>query len=276
MNAAVVEIREVTRSYGDLLALDNITIDIPAGRITGLIGPNGAGKSTLLNIISGFERPISGSVLMDGRDITRLPAHRRVDLGITRTFQDVEIFPTLTVLENVMLGFHHQKGEVLWRLMLTPLAVLRERNRLIEQALGILATVGIIDERPDELAGNLSYGQQKLLALARLIPTNAQLFMFDEPGSGLPRPMVAHMGQLLRRIVSEHGKSVLLVDHNMELVLDYAEHVIVLHHGQLLAEGTPDEVRMHPDVIRVYLSNVAEDREDAGPAGTSSKTRRYA
>lgn len=250
----IVQARHIARNYGDLVALDDVSIDIPAGKITGLIGPNGAGKSTLLNIISGFERPVSGEVLLRGKDITHIPGHRRVALGITRSFQDVEIFPTLTVLENVLLGFPDQHGEKLWRLIFTPRAVRRQRDAFIAEALGILATVGIIDERPDEKAGNLSYGQQKLLALARMLPTNADLFMLDEPGSGLPRPMVAHMGRLLQTLAHQFGKSVLLVDHNMELILEFAEHVIVMHHGKLLAQGTPEYVRSHPDVISVYLS----------------------
>jgi branched-chain amino acid transport system ATP-binding protein len=275
MNAAIVEVSRVTRSYGELLALDDVTLSIPEGRITGLIGPNGAGKSTLLNIISGDEQPVSGTIRLGGVDVTLLPTHRRVGLGITRTFQDVEVFPTLTVLENVMLGFQNQKGEALWRLVATPRAVRSERDRLVAQALGILKAVRIIDERPDELAGNLSYGQQKLLALARLLPTNARLFMLDEPGSGLPRPMIAHMGGLLRHIVSRYGKSVLLVDHNMELVLEYAEHVIVLHHGKLLAQGSPEFVRNHPEVISVYLSN-ADRRDEAEPMRSAGAEERFA
>jgi branched-chain amino acid transport system ATP-binding protein len=257
----IVRVRRVSRNYGDLIALDDVSVDIPTGKFTGLIGPNGAGKSTLLNVISGFERPVSGQVLLAGRDITDVAPHRRVELGITRSFQDVEIFPTLTVLENVLLGFQDQAGENVARLLFTPGTVARQRNRFIGQALGILKTVGIIDERPDELAGNLSYGQQKLLALARMLPTNAQLYMLDEPGSGLPRPMVAHMGSLLQRLARDHGKSVLLVDHNMELVLNYAEHVIVMHHGALLAQGTPEHVRRHPEVVRVYLARIDDEAE---------------
>ena len=263
----IIQVRHVNRNYGDLVALDDVSIDIPAGKFTALIGPNGAGKSTLLSVISGFERPVSGQVLLSGKDVTDVPVHRRVALGITRSFQDVEIFPTLTVLENVLLGFQDQLGESLLRLLVTPGAVKRQRVQFIAQALAILKTVGIIDERPDEKAGNLSYGQQKLLALARMLPTNAQVFMLDEPGSGLPRPMVAHMGALLQRIAKEHGKSVLLVDHNMELVLEYAEHVIVMHHGALLAQGPPDYVRRHPEVIRVYLARIDQDPAEQRDSG---------
>ena len=255
MNDVVfLQARNIRRSYGDLVALDNVSVDIPVGKVTGLIGPNGAGKSTLLSILSGFELPVSGQILLGGKDITNEPGYRRVGLGITRTFQDVEIFPTLTVLENVLLGFQDQMGEKLWRLFMTPGAVRRQRDDFIAQSLEILKKVGIIDERPNELAGNLSYGQQKLLALARMLPTDADFLMLDEPGSGLPRPMVAHMGRLLHQIAKEHGKGVVLVDHNMELVLEYAEHVIVMHHGTVLAQGVPDYVRKHPDVIRVYLA----------------------
>lgn len=255
----LLQARKVTRTYGDLVALDNVDVDIEAGRVTGLIGPNGAGKSTLLSVISGFERPVSGQVLLRGKDITHEPGYRRVGLGITRTFQDVEIFPTLTVLENVLLGFQNQMGESLWRLLLTPVAVRRQRDQFIAQALEILKTVGIIDARPDILAGSLSYGQQKLLALARMLPTDADFFLLDEPGSGLPRPMVSHMGKLLRQIAKDYGKGVVLVDHNMELLLEYAEHVVVMHHGTVLAQGTPEYVRTHPDVIRVYLSRLDEE-----------------
>ncbi|TJV46041.1 MAG: ABC transporter ATP-binding protein [Mesorhizobium sp.] len=265
-NEPFLQARNISRTYGDLVALDNVSVDIPCGMVTGLIGPNGAGKSTLLSILSGSERPVSGQVLLGGRDITREPSHRRVGLGITRTFQDVEIFPTLTVLENILLGFQEQKGEQLWRLLLTPGAVRRQRDHFVAQALEILKTVGVIDQRPDERAGNLSYGQQKLLALARILPTDASFFMLDEPGSGLPRPMVAHMGKLLRQIAQEHGKGVVLVDHNMELVLEYAEHVIVMHHGTLLAQGPPDFIRRHPDVLRVYLARLDEQREPEDPS----------
>ena len=261
----LLEARKITRSYGDLVALDNVDVDIPAGKVTGLIGPNGAGKSTLLSIISGFEKPVSGQVFLRGQDITHEPAHRRVSLGITRTFQDVEIFPTLTVLENVLLGFQNQMGEKLWRLLLTPGAVRRQRDDFIAQALEILKTVGIIDQRPDIPAGSLSYGQQKLLALARMLPTDADFFLLDEPGSGLPRPMVSHMGKLLRQIAKDYGKGVVLVDHNMELLLEYAEHVIVMHHGTVLAQGAPEYVRKHPDVIRVYLARLDEE-SDAEPS----------
>src|SRR5689334_6674577 len=188
---AIIQARHINRNYGDLIALDDVSIDVPSGKFTALIGPNGAGKSTLLSVLSGFERPVSGQVMLNGVDITDVPGHRRVALGITRSFQDVEIFPTLTVLENVLLGFQNQHGESITRLLFTPRAVRRQRDEFIAKALGILKTVGIIDQRPDEKAGNLSYGQQKLLALARMLPTNAQVFMLDEPGSGLPRPMVA-------------------------------------------------------------------------------------
>ena len=260
-SATLLQARNITRNYGDLVALDNVSIDIPKGKVTGLIGPNGSGKSTLLSIISGFEPPVRGKILLAGKDITHVAGHRRVGLGITRTFQDVEIFPTLTVLENVLLAFQNPMGEKLWRLVLTPRAVKHQRDHFIEQALDVLATVGIIDQRPDEKAGNLSYGQQKLLALARMLPTKADFFLLDEPGSGLPRPMVAHMGQLLRRIARVHNRGVVLVDHNMELVLEYAENVIVLHHGTVLAQGAPDYVRRHPDVINVYLSRVDDASE---------------
>lgn len=250
----IMEVRGVWRTYGGITAISDVSFDLPRGVVTGLIGPNGAGKSTLMSIMSGFEKPVAGKVLLEGEDITAVSGYGRVSLGITRSFQDVEIFPTLTVLENVLLGFQNQYGEKLWRLVFTPRAVLKQRREFISVALGILKTIGIIDDRPDELAGNLSYGQQKLLALARMLPTNANIFMLDEPGSGLPRPMVAHMGDVLQRICREYGKTVVLCDHNMDLVLKYSDHVLVMHHGELLAQGSPEVIRRHPDVLQVYLA----------------------
>lgn len=248
----LLQINEVTVRFGGLTALDKVTTAVHPGLITALIGPNGAGKSTLLNVITGFQRPTEGRVLFDGRDVTAQPAHARVGLGMARTFQDMEVLPRLTVLENVLLGLQGQPGEQLWRLFLTPCHAWRQQRAAIERALDILKLVGVKD-KADELCCNLSFGDQKLVVLARLLATDATMFMLDEPGAGLPSRQIDQLGVILQQMV-DVGKTVLLVDHNMRLVMSYAHWVVVLHHGRLIAAGTPDQIRTNPEVVQIYLT----------------------
>ena len=239
--------------FGGLVALEDVTIDVEPNIITALIGPNGAGKSTLLHAISGFQPVTSGRVLLCGADITRLPAHARIGLGMARTFQDNEVLPRLTVLENTLLGIQDQLGERVWRLVLTPRQVRRQRQASLERALAILDSLGL-KALADRMAGALSYGQQKLLVLARMLATDADLFMLDEPGAGLSSRYIDQVGEALRKMVGL-GKTVVLVDHNMRLIMNYAQRVVVLHHGQVIARGTPDEIRAHPEVLECYLTH---------------------
>lgn len=252
--------------FGGLVALEDVSIDVEPSRITALIGPNGAGKSTLLHAISGFLKPTSGRVRLRGADITDLPAHARIGLGMARTFQDNEVLPRLTVLENTLLGIQDPMGERVWRLVLTPGQVRRQRQAGVARALAILDSVGLMD-LADRMAGALSYGQQKMLVLARLLATDADLFMLDEPGAGLSSRYIDQVGEALRRMV-ELGKTVVLVDHNMRLIMNYAHRVVVLHHGQVIARGTPDEIKAHPEVLDCYLTHrkASATAADAGGA----------
>lgn len=239
--------------FGGLVALEDVSIDIEPNRITALIGPNGAGKSTLLHAVSGFLRPTAGRVWLRGADITALPAHARIGLGMARTFQDNEVLPRLTVLENTLLGIQSQAGEQVRRLLFSPAQVRRQRQESIARALAILDSLGL-KELADRMAGALSYGQQKMLVLARLLATDADLFMLDEPGAGLSSRYIDQVGEALHRM-AELGKTVVLVDHNMRLIMNYAHRVVVLHHGQLIAHGTPDEIKAHPEVLECYLTH---------------------
>ena len=251
--------------FGGLVALEDVTIDVEPNIITALIGPNGAGKSTLLHAISGFQPVTSGRVLLRGADITKLPAHARIGLGMARTFQDNEVLPRLTVLENTLLGIQGQSGERVWRLVLTPRQVRRQKRASVERALDILDSLGL-RALADRMAGALSYGQQKLLVLARMLATDADLFMLDEPGAGLSSRYIDQVGEALCKMVTL-GKTVVLVDHNMRLIMNYAQRVVVLHHGQVIARGTPEEIKAHPEVLDCYLTH----RKDDGHAGNRGR-----
>lgn len=249
----LMEAREVTVRFGGLLALEEASIEVEQGKVTALIGPNGAGKSTLLHVISGFQRPTRGDVLLRGESIVGQSPHALVRRGLARSFQDLEVFGLLTVAENLALALPNQVSESMFRLMTQPAAVRRERREVIEAVGAILERLGI-EEYADELAGNLSYGVQKQVILGRLLATGAELLMFDEPGAGLPRAATENLGTLLRTVVAEEGKSVLLVDHNMDLVLQFADYVYVLHAGRVIVAGTPQEIRDNEQVADVYLS----------------------
>ena len=251
--------------FGGLVALEDVSIDVEPNIITALIGPNGAGKSTLLHAISGFQPVTSGRVMLRGADITSLPAHARIGLGMARTFQDNEVLPRLTVLENTLLGIQGQFGERVWRLVLTPQQVRRQKRASVERALAILDSLGL-KSLADRMAGALSYGQQKLLVLARMLATDADLFMLDEPGAGLSSRYIDQVGEALCKMVTL-GKTVVLVDHNMRLIMNYAQRVVVLHHGQVIARGTPEEIKAHPEVLDCYLTH----RKDDGHTGSQGR-----
>lgn len=248
----VLRVRSMSVRYGGLKALDRVSLDVEEQAVTALIGPNGAGKSTLLNAVSGFCPLSAGTVTMRGRDVSGIPAHHAVRTGMARSFQDLEVMQQLTVAENVLLGFRGQPSERLWRLLLTPRRVRRAHRETVRATLEILAQVGLL-ERADTLASELSYGEQKLLTVARLMATDAELLMLDEPGAGLPTENLHQIGTLLRDMVAR-GRSVLLVDHNMDLVMAYADRVTVLHHGQVIASGAPEAIRADPRVVDVYFA----------------------
>src|SRR5690606_9867796 len=202
----ILSVRDLSVRFGGLKALDRVSLDVPRQRLTALIGPNGAGKSTLLNAVSGFCRPAAGTVIFRGQDISRIPPHHAVRVGMARTFQDLEVMQRLTVTENVLLGYGNQPAERLTRLFFTPLRTRRAHRATGRKTVDILARVGLLD-RADSLASELSYGEQKLLTVARLLATDAELLMFDEPGAGLPAENLHQIGTLLREMVAE-GRTV--------------------------------------------------------------------
>jgi len=245
------QLLDVNKNFGGLAAVRNVSFAVEPRKITSLIGPNGAGKTTLFNLISGHLLPDRGQILFRGQEITAWPPHRIVSLGITRTFQDLRLFQKMTVLHNVLVGFQNRKGEHLTRALLGSPSLKAEEKADLQKAHDLLRLVEL-EKKAEELVENLSYGEQKLLSLARVLATDAELLMLDEPASGLPLGEVDRMMGLIQSLVKQ-GKTVFIVEHNMEAVMGLSDWVIVLNFGEKIAQGTPAEIQKNPEVIKVYL-----------------------
>ena len=258
--AELLTVSDVTIRFGGLTALDGVSLAIEPGQIRGLIGPNGSGKTTLINVVTGVYRPNSGAVRFDGRDLLRVPGHALASLGLTRTFQNLELFGRLSVLDNLLLGQHaHLKASALAIMLRTGRA--RDEDRAARQrARELLELVGL--ERYAELrADGLAFGHQRLLEVARALATRPKLLLLDEPSAGLTTEELDELGRLLQRIRSELGTAILLVAHTMRLVMGISDRVSVLDYGVLIAEGKPTEVANDARVIEAYLGS-----PDAGAA----------
>jgi branched-chain amino acid transport system ATP-binding protein len=249
--AALFKAEGLTKRFGGVIAVNAVSFDIPERIVFAVIGPNGAGKSTLLNLMSGVHQPESGTMALAGTDLIGLPAQRRVRLGLARTFQKIRLFRHLSVLENVLAGFHTHHQVPAWQFLLPGAALRRDRARCRAAAMELLDFVGLA-ERAEATAGALAYGQQRMLEIARALATRPRLFMLDEPAAGLN---AAEVDALLDRLVRlrRDGMTVVVVEHNMDLVMTVADRVLVIDYGQRLFEGTPAEVQAHPAVIAAYL-----------------------
>jgi branched-chain amino acid transport system ATP-binding protein len=236
---ALLEVRNVTRRFGGVVALDDVSFDVEGGHIAGLIGPNGAGKTTAFNVITRIYRPDAGQVVFDGTNLLRTPPHKIVKRGIARTFQNVELFGGMSVLDNVLVGTHARTG---W------FGERRARRR----ALRALEEVGAAEfaHRP---AAALPFGILKRVELARALAAEPRLLLLDEPAGGLDHEEVGALGELIRRLRKERDLTILLVEHHMNLVMSVSERVHVLDFGRTIAAGTPEEIRRNPDVIEAYL-----------------------
>jgi branched-chain amino acid transport system ATP-binding protein len=253
----VLEVDAVTLAFGGLTALDDVSFSIQRGEILGLIGPNGAGKTTCFNVVTGVYRPTSGQVRFLGQDLSGHKRHAITKLGIARTFQNIRLFKAMTALENVMVGAdaRHRTG-VLSALLGLPLHKREERDGH-QRAFELLQFMGLAD-RADELAANLSYGDQRRLEIARAMATEPQLLCLDEPAAGFNPAEKQALMALIRRI-RDRGYTVLLIEHDMRVVMGISDRVTVLDYGEVIAEGSPDEVRRNSRVVEAYLGRGAAE-----------------
>ncbi len=253
-----LQVEGVHKSFGGITAVDGASFEVTAGSLTGLIGPNGAGKSTTFNCITGVHEPDSGVVRLKGEDITGLAPHKVANRGLVRTFQIAREFAEMTVLENMMLAPMHQRGETLWRSILpgTRGGVIEQEQEVLERSWEALEFFEI-DHLADEYAKNLSGGQRKLLELARALLTDPDVLLLDEPFAGvnpsLEERLLDHIHEL-----SDSGYTFLIVEHDMDLIMQNCERIVVLHQGRVLTKGTPNEVRSDERVLEAYLGGEVE------------------
>jgi len=241
----VLEVRDLRKSFDGFQAVAGVSVSVPEGGISAIIGPNGAGKTTLFNLITGHLHPDSGQVLFKGREVTGIPPHDLCRLGMGRSFQRTNIFPRLSVFENIQAAFLSHRGRG-WNLF-TPVERLYR-----EETEALLAAVGLLD-KAGEVSGLLSHGNQKQLELGLALALEPEILLLDEPTAGMSAAETRETIQLIERIARERHLTLLFTEHDMEVVFSIAQRITVLHQGQVIAEGPPDEVRRHPEVRRVYL-----------------------
>jgi branched-chain amino acid transport system ATP-binding protein len=246
-------INQLSMQFGGITALDDLTMTIKSGQICGLIGPNGAGKTTLFNCVSRIYQPTSGSLMLDNRNLLNLPAHRIAAHGVARTFQNLGLFPSLTFLENTMAGAH-PRGRVGYLRAMTKFGVRREERNLRRDAYELLELLDL-ETLAFEPAAKQPFGTLKRLELARALAARPRLLLLDEPAGGLTHVEVDELSKMILRVRDQFGLTVLLVEHHMAMVMGISDQVVAMNFGKKIAEGTPDEVRRHPDVVSAYLGS---------------------
>lgn len=253
MNGApLLDVSGLCMRFGGLLAVNQVALQVQEGQIVSLIGPNGAGKTTVFNCLTGFYKPSAGSIRFKGEEVSGMPGFKLARKGMVRTFQHVRLFKQMSVVENLLVAqHHHMNTSMLAGLLKTP-GFRRSEKEALELAARWLERLDLL-EFANRTAGTLAYGQQRRLEIARCMVTRPSLLMLDEPAAGLNPRETADLQTLIAELRSEHGLTVLLIEHDMKLVMGISDHVVVINQGSPLAHGTPEEVRQNPDVIKAYL-----------------------
>ncbi|MCF7203288.1 high-affinity branched-chain amino acid ABC transporter ATP-binding protein LivG [Pseudomonas oligotrophica] len=252
MSRPILEVRGLTMRFGGLLAVNNVALNVQEKQVVSMIGPNGAGKTTVFNCLTGFYQPTGGEILIEGEAIHGLPGHQIARKGVVRTFQNVRLFKDMTAVENLLVAQHrHLNTNFLAGLFKTP-AFRQSERQAMEFARHWLEQVDLIEvaNRP---AGTLAYGQQRRLEIARCMMTRPRILMLDEPAAGLNPRETEDLKALIGMLRQDHGVTVLLIEHDMKLVMSISDHIYVINQGTPLADGTPEQIRSNPDVIKAYL-----------------------
>ena len=264
MSSNVLEVKDLSIFFGGLKAVSGFNLNLADGELVGLIGPNGAGKTTVFNMLTGVYTPSEGRILLktnkDGQSVKSINGykpHQITQLGMARTFQNIRLFKDLTVLDNVRIAFHFNIHYRVWQGILRTRAYYREEDRITQEALNLLEIFNIAD-KSENLAKNLPYGEQRKLEIVRALATNPRLLLLDEPAAGMNPQETQELMQLIEKIRSRFNLTILLIEHDMQLVMGICERIMVLDYGQTIAEGTPSEISKNPRVIKAYLGEEVE------------------
>jgi ABC-type branched-subunit amino acid transport system ATPase component len=251
-NNALLKVTNLTKAFGGLRAIDNVSFEVPARAIYGLIGPNGSGKTTTYNVITGFHTATEGHVIFRGEDITNTPPNKTARKGLMRTFQLVRVFPEMTVLENMLMGAQPKHAEAVLQGLLRTHAYRRERGEILERAMQLLDVVGL-SSMANHLTVNLPFAEQKMVEITRAVMSKPDMILLDEPTSGILKSTADRILDYIRYLREEQGKTFMIIEHNMRVIMNICDRIIVLNAGRKIAEGTPKEVGSNRDVIRAYL-----------------------